>query len=173
MVSNAEVDTKAQERFWNKLTQFKFDLNYYSYHFSLCVVTLRWIRMGTSALTALFTGAWMTWSDNHWIEIICPIAIFALQVFSAASEVFPYEKRKQELRELSNLLELVYSEMEQDWLSIADGQLSKNQIIDKISYYEKRRHDIQQHYFRDDALPENKRIMEKAEVETGIYFKNF
>ena len=166
------IDTKNQEHFWNKLTQLKFDLNYYHQHFVNCVKILRWIRIGIVAVTAGVSGIWMTWSEIEWVRFACPIAVLVLQIFNAILEVFPYEKRKQELRELTNLLNPVYTDMENDWYLIADGQCTREEISRKLISYEKRRQDIQQHYLKDDALPERKHIVKKAEEDTSAYLSN-
>lgn len=167
-----DIDTKNQEHFWNKLTQLKFDLNYYQQHFVNCVKILRWIRIGIVAVTAGVSGIWMTWSELEWVRIACPIAVLVLQIFNAILEVFPYEKRKQELRELTNLLNPVYTDMENDWYMIAEGQYTHEEIVQKTINYEKRRQDIQQHYLKDDALPERKHIVKKAEEDTSAYLGN-
>lgn len=167
------VDTQNQEHFWTKLTQFNFDLNYYHQHFATCVRVLRWTRIGIVAVTACVSGAWMTWPETEWIRFVCPIAVLVLQIFNAILEVFPYEKRRQELRELTNLLQPVYTDMEADWYLIANGQCTVDEIVQKLAIYEKRRLDIQQHYLKDDALPERKHIIKKAEEDTSAYLVNF
>lgn len=164
-----DIDTRNQEHFWNKLTQLKFDLNYYYGHFADCVKILRGIRIGIVAVTAGVSGIWMTWSDIEWVRFVCPIAVLVLQIFNAILDVFPYEKRKQDLRELTNLLNPVYTDMETDWYMIAEGQYTHEEIVQKTINYEKRRQDIQQHYLKDDVLPERKYIVKKAEKETSAY----
>ena len=58
MTTVVQEDTKTQEHYWNRMTQFKFDLNYYSYYFSYCVNFLRYWKITVSVLTALVTGAY-------------------------------------------------------------------------------------------------------------------
>lgn len=167
-----DIDTKNQEHFWIKLTQLKFDLNYYHQHFVNCVKVLRWTRIGIVAVTAGVSGIWMTWPEIEWVHFACPIAVLVLQIFNAILEVFPYEKRKQELRELINLLNPVYTDMENDWYLIADGMYTREEIARKLINYEKRRQDVEQHYLNDDALPERKHIVKKAEENTSAYLGN-
>lgn len=167
-----DIDTRNQEHFWNKLTQLKFDLNYYHQHFATCVKILRWIRIGIVTVTAGVSGVWMTWPETEWVRFVCPTAALVLQIFNATLEVFPYEKRKQELRELTNLLNPVYTDMETDWYRIADGEYTREEIAQKLIDYEKKRQDIQQHYLKDDVLPEQKYITKKAEEDTCAYLDN-
>lgn len=169
MATVLHEDTKTQEHYWNRMAQFKFDLNYYSYYFSYCVDFLRYWKISISVLTALVTGAWMNWGDNATVGMICAILILILQGLNAASELFPFENRKRELREMELLLDPVYEDMEADWLRIADGELSKEEVAQKLKTYEKRKRDILQHYFKDDSIPDNRKVREKAKRETKKY----
>ena len=74
---------------------------------------------------------------------------------------------------MSNLLDPIYSDMEQDWYAIANGEVLKNEIEKKIRVYEQRRQAVQQHFLKNDTLPERKRILQKAEEETAAYFAKF
>jgi len=166
-----DYDTKAQETYWHKLTQLKFDLIYYSFHFSFCVKTMRRIRISSAALTALVTGAWMNWNEFTPVRLTCAIIILVLQAISAGAELLPYDRRKQEIREIMNLLGSVYDKMEADWLKISDGQFTKEEIQNKTYEYAAKRRDIHQHFFKDDALPEKKKLEKKANKETSAYFR--
>jgi len=165
------LDTKAQETYWHKLTQFKFDLIYYSFQFSFCVKTMRRIRISSAVLTALVTGVWMNWNKLTPVRLTCAIIILVLQAISAGAELLPYDKRKQEIRELLNLLGPIYDKMEADWLKISDGQFTKADIQNKTYKYAGQWRDIHQHFFKDDALPEKKKLEKKADEETSTYFK--
>lgn len=171
MATFLQEDTRTQEHYWNRMAQFKFDLNYYSYYFSYCVNFLRYWKVTISVLTALVTGAWMNWGDNSTVKMVCAILILVFQGLNAASELFPFENRKRELREMSLLLEPVYEDMEADWLRIAEGEMSKDEVAEKLKKYEKQRRDILQHYFKDDAIPDNKKIRDKASRETRKYIQ--
>lgn len=164
-----QEDTRTHEHYWNKMTQFKFDLNYYSYCFSYCISFLRYWKISISVLTALVTGAWMNWGNNKAVAMICAILILIFQSLNAASELFPFENRKRELREMLLLLEPIYEDMEAYWLRIVDGEVTKEDVADKLKKCDSLRHDILKHYFKDDALPDNKRIEEKAKNETLKY----
>ena len=92
-----ETNFQIQKSFWNIFQQFKFDLIYYSLHFSRCVKIIRIIKYVTLGVTALATSVWMAWNHIQWVSIACPIVILVLQVFSAVSEHFPFENRKLEI----------------------------------------------------------------------------
>ena len=75
MATVLHEDTKTQEHYWNRMAQFKFDLNYFSYYFSYCVDFLRYWKISISVLTALVTGAWMNWGNSTTVGTICAILI--------------------------------------------------------------------------------------------------
>ena len=170
MQSAIAYDITMQETYWHKLTQFKFELNYYSLHFSLCVKIIRWLRVSSATLTALATGAWMNWNDIPAVRVFCAIAILVLQAISAGVELLPYDKRKQEIREMINSLAPIYDAMEEDWVKISDGQFTKEDIRKKTYEYTEKKREIEKYFFKEDVLPEKKKIEEKAEKDTAAYF---
>ena len=161
-----------QENFWVKLGQLKFDLILYSCHFSVCVAFPRWSRIATAVLTVVVTGAWIQWKDISVITTICPIIILILQAFNAGLEFQPYENRKQELRELIDLLEPLYNEMERDWNLISLGEFTTEQIEKKTHDYQNRRTNIAKNFLKNDAIPNKKRLVNKAKKETDIYLSH-
>lgn len=171
-LTQEEVEFRPQQHYWSKLGQLKFDLILYGKHFASCVFWLRFIRIGTAVLTAAATGAWMGWSDIAWIKVLCPIAIFVLQIINAGTELLPFESRKLELRELIDALEPLYDQMEYDWQMIALGHLTAEEIEQKTFEYQSRRTELGKHYFKNDALPENPKLTQKAKAEADTYLKN-
>ena len=171
MATLLQENTKTQEHYWNRMAQFKFDLNYYSYYFSFCVKFLRYWKIAISVVTALVTGAWMNWGKSATVGLACAIVILILQGLNAASELFPHENRKRELREMELLLEPVYEDMEADWFRIAEGEMNRDEVAEKLKEYEKKKREILQHYFKDDAIPDRKKVREKANRETRDYIQ--
>lgn len=167
-----EVEFRPQQHYWSKLGQLKFDLILYGKHFASCVFWLRFIRIGTAVLTAAATGAWMEWSNVSWIQVVCPITIFILQTINAGAELLPFESRKLELRELIDSLEPLYDKMEYDWQMIAMGSLTAEEIEEKTFEYQTRRTELGKYYFKNDALPEKRKMAQKAKSETDTYLQN-
>ncbi len=167
------IDDTLYTGFWSKLQQFKFDITYYNVHFNACVRIARIIKYIIVGLTALATGAWMSWNEISAISISCAIIILILQGVSAISEWFPYEKRKNELRELTAELEPLYLEMEIDWRKINCGEVDNAYVLSAMDKYAQKQVEIKRHYFKDDALPEKEKHHKKADDLTEEYFKYF
>ena len=172
-MQHTNENLKIQQVYWNKMYQFKFDLIYYSLYFNLCVSIMRLIKYISVGLTVLVTGIWMNWYNIQSVSVSCAIVILIIQAFNALSELFPFDNRKLEIREMSNELDNVYLQMEADWLKISDGELTITEITSLIQTYAKKRADIEKHYFKNDSLPYNKRIDNHANDKVESYFKNF
>ncbi len=172
-MQHTNENLKIQQVYWNKMYQFKFDLIYYSLYFNLCVSIMRLIKYISVGLTVLVTGIWMNWYYIQSVSVSCAIVILIIQAFNALSELFPFDNRKLEIREMSNELDNVYLQMEADWLKISDGELTITEITSLIQTYAKKRADIEKHYFKNDSLPYNKRIDNHANDKVESYFKNF
>lgn len=168
-ISSQDVNHLSQKHFWAKLGQLKFDLILFSLHFSNCVAILRWSRIGTAVITSLATGAWIQWHDYSFVNIICPAIILSLQAYNAGFEILPYDNRKQELRELIDLLEPIYNEMERVWVSIVRGELTIEQIDGKLFDFQNRRTEITKNFLKNDAIPHRKMLVQKAQTEAISY----
>lgn len=166
-------DARSQRNFWYKLEQFKFELLYYDAHFGRCVKIPRRMRFSISIATALAAGAWMSWYNIVWVNTVCLIIVLLLQAMNAVIELMPFEKRKSDIRELANELLPLYNKMERDWASIANGDLTNDEIEDMSFSYAHRHEEIRRHYFKDDSLPPLKTCKKKAKEEADAYFKNF
>lgn len=173
VMQEIEINTTAQEAFWFKLQQFKFDLFYYSNHYKNCVTILKWIKYVATVLTAASTFIWIEWSAVPPIPMICSTIILVLQVFNAVSDLFPFSHRKDELRDLANDLDPLYIEMESTWRKIAEGELTASGIYQSIDDFANKRLQIERNYLKNDTLPERKHIKRKAEAQTHDYFANF
>lgn len=172
-VVNDCLDENLYNIFWNKLQQTKFDIFYYDEHFRRCTKITRYIKYFIVGATAIATGIWTGFGDVGIVPEICACVIIFLQAISAVSDLFPHEKRKTELREISIELEKLYIDMEMDWRKTQRLEISNDEIEEKIQGYALEQLNISQHYFKDDALPEKERIRLKVDVKTEEYFNNF
>lgn len=76
------------------------------------------------------------------------------------------------MRELIDELVPVYEDMEADWQLIAIGSYEEQEIISKATAYAKEVEKIRKHYFKDDVLPEIKKLIQKADAEVNQYYSN-
>ena len=133
---------------------------------------LRWLHIGTAVLTAAAASAWMGWNSVVWIKMICPIVIFALQALNVGIELLPYDNRKQELRDLISALEPLYNKVEHDWSIISHEDLGWQEIEAKVFSFRNENTEIAKNYFKNDSLPQVKRIIKKATNAADNYMQN-
>ena len=173
MSKKHNIDECLYNAFWSKLEQAKFDIVYFNIHFNRCIKVSRVLKYLIVGVTALATGAWITWSNVSFVGTICAILIWFFQAISAIAEWFPYEKRKVELHDMVKELEPLYIEMENEWRNVQSGKISNKQVQERLVYYETKQMEIKNHYFKNDALPEREGIRKKADDLTEEYFKFF
>lgn len=94
-------------------------------------------------------------------------------MFNAVSDLFPFNQRKDELRDLTNDLDPLYIEMESTWRKIAEGELTTPEINRSIDDFANKRLQIERNYLKNDFLKEQKKIVEKTEKQTKEYFDTF
>lgn len=162
-----------QEYFWNYLQQFKFDLYYFNNHFESCVVKLRCIKYIVTGITVISAILLIIWPTSQGLTVVCSIVVIILQALNAFSDIFPFNNRKDELRDLCRELEFLYIEVENTWKKIAEGELMISEIEKSILEYKKRRHEIEINYFKNDFLKEEKKIVDKSNKQTQRYFEYF
>lgn len=172
-MKNTNDNFHFQSIYWHKLQQLKFDIIYYSLHFNRCIFLIRIIKYILAGLTSLSFALLMGFSEIKGIVFSCGIIGIIMQVFIAISNIFPYEDRKNDLREMSNELDKLYNEMENDWNQISNGEINLEDIKDIIKKYTCKQSEIQKNYLKNDLLPEKKRIINLANKKVEEYFKNF
>ena len=163
----------AQEIFWKDLQQFKFDLFYYGNHYQKCIVKVKCVNYILTSLSAIAALIWKFWSNFSAMPRICLIVIIVSQLFTAFSNHFPFNNRKEELRELTNDLDPIYIEMECIWRKIAEGEMTITEINSAIDDFASRRLQIEKNYLKNDCLKEQRKIINKTEKQTQDYFSKF
>lgn len=166
-----DLDITLYNTYWLKLQQSKFDIAYFECHYSYCVKLIRRIKYIIIVVTTLSTGIWMGWNSNAVVNKSCPIVLVLVSVLSALKDDFPYEKRKNELRELSLELNNLYVRMESDWFKINRLECSNNKIEELLGYYQIELIHIKDHYLKDDSLPVKDLITTNATNKTVEYFE--
>ena len=156
-----------QDTYWKKMTQFKYALCYFDAHLARCVRIDRAIKIFSAIASSAAIAAWATWQAlSFWWGLVITIS----QVIMAVNELLPYKKRIKELSNIKAELTPVYHEMEKDWFYVSNGEMSAEQINKRCYYFVQRWNSIDDGYFTDDALPQNKKCMEYAENAKNAYF---
>lgn len=158
-----------QSRYWNTMTQYKFNLCYYSEHYKLCILINRCI---TIILAVFSSGAMAAWIAEEKIGFFCGLIIVLMQVLSVVNEFLPYKKRIQDLSEMITKLSSIYDDMESEWFNVASGEIENKQINEMLYSYKKKWSNATNKYLVVDSLPENEKIISKANEDKDKYFYN-
>lgn len=157
-----------QKTYWNKLTQRKYALCYLDAHFSRCVKIDRFIKIFCAIASSSAIAAWVAWQNlSFWWGLIIVIS----QVVTAVNEVLPYKKRIQELSGLRSELTPIYNNMEKSWHDVANGSLTEDEINELCYSYVEQWNQVDDKYFKNDALTKLKKCMNTAETAKEIYFE--
>lgn len=158
-----------QSRYWNTMTQYKFNLCYYSRHYNSCILINRCI---TIILAVFSSGAMATWIVEEKIGFFCGLIIVLMQVLSVVNEFLPYKKRIQDLSEMITKLSSIYDDMESKWFTVASGEIENKEINELLYSYKKKWSNTTNKYLVVDSLPENEKIVLKANEDKEKYFYN-
>lgn len=157
-----------QETYWKKLTQYKFNLCYFDAHFSRCVRIDRRIKIFCAIASSTAIAAWATWQK---MSFLWGLIIVLSQVVTAVNEILPYKKRIGELSNLKSELTPIYNNMEKDWYDVANGLLTEKEINDRSYLYTDQWNQIDDKYFKNDALPQISKCKNTAEEAKNAYFR--
>jgi uncharacterized UPF0160 family protein len=159
-----------QQKYWNMLTQSKFELYYLDEHFRHCVRLDRWVKILLAVLSANSVAGWAIWSSyaKVWGAIIA-----VSQVILIVNDYLPYQKRVSEICKLRSSLMEIYLKMENRWRDVQAGELTDDEINDLRTRLLKAWSGIEEKHFTDDALPERKMFIKRANVKKNTYFERF
>lgn len=161
-----------QNNFWKKMMFLKNDIVYYDFYLSHCVRISKVFTVLIAGGTSIVTLLWMEYLNNAIVSKYSPLFILGLQIASVFKDFFPYDSRKNELRDLNDELRPIYEEMEEDWQKMYLQKYTEEDIIQKSKSYALEIEKTKKYYFKDDAIPHNKRLLRKAENEVIQYYKS-
>lgn len=157
-----------QETYWKKLTQNKYALYYFDAHFFRCIKIDRSIKIFCAIASSTAIAAWATWQK---LSFLWGLIIVISQVVTAVNEVLPYKKRIKDLSDLRSELTPIYNNMEKSWHDVANGSLTEDEINELCYSYINQWNQIDDKYFKSDALPQLKKCRETAEVAKELYYE--
>ena len=158
-----------QNRYWNKMTQYKYETIYLQGYLGRNVKIDRRIRIVLAVASTSSIAAWAKWQN---FAFYWSLIIVISQVFSAINDYLPYKKRIKEISDLLSELSIIYNDVEKDWQRVASGSLSDNEINELCYTYSELWIKTDNKYFNDDYLPVNKKCKEYAEEMKNEYFNN-
>ena len=94
-----------QLRYWNQMTQFKYELYYFSVCFERCVKLNRHIKIVIAIASSSAIAAWTQWTQ---LSCLWGLIIVIGQLIGVINEYLPYQQRIKELSEMQPELNALY-----------------------------------------------------------------
>lgn len=159
-----------QERFWRELDQLKVHVYYLENYLEK---TIRYDRNVNAFLAVMSNGSIASWVIWQHLQFLWA-GLIALSQFINAIKIFlPYSKRLKALFAMTNELESLFLSMENNWFGISEGRLTEEDIHNLHMKIKEQRRQIIQRHLGSQALPEDKKLLEKAKESARLYFNQF
>lgn len=95
------MGNELQNRYWNQMAQYKFEIIYYNEHFTKCIRNNRTIIILLAVLSSGAVAGWAIWSKY---SFIWSIIVASTQVLTIVNEFLPYKDRIKECPDLISKL---------------------------------------------------------------------
>lgn len=158
-----------KERYWSMMCDKKFHILYLGEHHHQCITIERIINIGLTIISTGSLGGFFLW-DNA--QTLWATILVVAQVVTSIKPYLPYAKRAQEIEKAIIELTVVYEEIEEKWNDIYSDNVVNGDI--NTLYYQlcKKWDKADTKYLVNDSLPRIKRLVDKANEEKELYFKN-
>ena len=112
-------------------------------------------------------AAWAIWQKY---SFVWSIIIAISQVLTTIKVFLPYSKRLKVLVPFMEDLKFLYNKIEFNWLKVASGDLSENEINELLYSFKDEFTNIENKNLKEETLLENNKFREIADRKTDEYF---
>ena len=151
------------------MEQYKFSLFYWELYLLKSEKMNRRVRIYIAALSVISAAVWL---ELDQFKLLWAALITLAQFLNAIYEYLPYGKRTNELGNLIIALTPVYYGMEKDWFKVANGSVTETEIHNSLYSHADKWTKKDLEHFKDTSLPQDKKLIGKADILTNEYFKN-
>jgi exo-beta-1,3-glucanase (GH17 family) len=130
--------------------------------------TDRILKIITALTASSSIGAWAIWNKY---SMLWGSAIAASQVITAITPYLPYKGQIKAYSALINELNALMLEAEKKWLSISEGELTKNDIHKTIFAIKIKKQALLRKHIKT-TLPKNAKFHDDAERESSDYLSS-
>lgn len=158
-----------QHQYWNELQNLKAHVYYLELYQLSSEGWERRINIFSAVMSSGSIGGWVIWKD---LSFLWGLLIAISQVISVVYKFLPFKERIKPVSSAALELSVLADAAEKDWFDVAGGHLSERQINDKRFAIKLAKTKIMKSNFGGMVLPENKKLMLKAENQMRAYFKS-
>ncbi|MCU7645610.1 hypothetical protein [Pseudomonas piscis] len=158
-----------QSQYWVELQALKAHVYYLELYQLKSEGTERWISIVLAVTSAASIGGWAIWKEY---AFIWGVVIMISQVISVVYKFLPFKSRIKPLSTAGVELSVLADEAERGWFDVARGELTEREINEKRFAIRKKKSAVMKSAFSGMVIPENERLMAKAEEQMRKYFKS-
>jgi len=127
------------------------------------------INMFMAIASSSSIGAWVIWQKMSWLWAG---VIAVSHVVGVIKTYLPFKKRLSILYTVRNNIEQLCLEIEKDFFPVFNGDLTEQEIHEKIIAYKTKKLAIEQESLSGTVIPENQSFIAKAREKNKVYFEN-
>lgn len=169
-----------QSRYWQEFIDLKRDAFYMRFYHGNVEKIDRILSCISAIASSSAIAGWVIWRKSFTIfgvlvetSLIWGIIIMASHVLNAVKEYLPYKKRFSSLSMLSNELDAMAINMEDDWFRVSHGLLTEEQIHELHMKMKRLKNEAGVRSFSNTCLPPNRSLLERANSVTREYVQSF
>lgn len=166
MTESYDQPTEWQKRYWKGMVHLQVHIHYLE-SFQLRYQTiLRRIEYFLAITSSASIGGWAIW---HQHAVVWAVIIAGSQVLNAIKHILPYSKRLTVIQGVLPELNKLLLDAESRYYAVSNGLLTDEEIHNH-TIDTKRNKDHIATRLDEHALPDDKRLLAKAEERANTYF---
>lgn len=158
-----------QSQYWVELQELRAHAYYLEFYQLRSEGLERAIGITLAVLSSSSIGAWAIWKEY---AFVWGVLIMISQVVSAVYRFLPFKARIKPLSIAGMELSVLADDAEKLWFEVASGDLTEREINDKRFAMRKKKSTIMKSAFSGMVMPENPKLMEKAEEQMRKHFRS-
>lgn len=159
-----------QKKYWEDLIQLRFQLFYLEEYLCQSYRYNSWVNISMAIASSSSIAAWAIWDK---FNFLWSLIIAISQVINAVKIYLPFNKRTKYINLLYSQLTELFNEYDYNWLNVANGVLTEEEINNLIYKFRKKKHKIHDEHLLNNHLPQKKKLKELADVKLKNYFENY
>lgn len=159
----------AAKEYWDMFNFMKYSEHYYQLYALRCKTISRII----SAVCLLASSAFLaTLCVSGRFRALWGVLALACQLISLLQPVFPYGKRLIAANYINQGIRTLLLDVERSWTEIRYYGKTDEEIVPLLAEYRNRYNAVESAYADADTFPYRKRIQDRAQALSDLYFEN-
>lgn len=159
--------SKTVDQYWDSMNEFKAHCYYVHGYLVRSESWNRRIEIYLAVTSSVSIGGWAVWREH---SFFWAILIAASQVVNAIKNYLPFSKRVQPLRGLSYAFDELFIDLEDDWFSISEGELTEKEIHAKTIDFKRKVGALWKKHVGELTIPPDDKLLKESTAIARNYF---